>query len=65
MKDISILSFIFLMTGVLLLGNIAIWIRMKILRYSRKRMIRGLIVGNTTFLIATIYGILTKIINIK
>lgn len=62
MKDISILSVIPLM-GILLLGNIAIWIRMKILRYSRKRIMIGLIIGNSVFLIVIIYGIVMKVID--
>ena len=62
MEDVSILSVIPLM-GILFLGNIAIWIRMKTLRYSRKRTILGLIIGNAAFLAVIIYGIVSNIID--
>lgn len=63
MKDISILSVIPLM-GILLIMNIVVWIRMKILLYSRKDIVIGLIITNTVFFVVIIYGIVTnKLIN--
>ena len=62
MEDISFLSVIPLI-GILLLGNFAVWIRMKLLCYSRKQIILGLIIGNVAFLIVVIYGIVMKLLD--